>query len=59
MHPTALLLGLSALLAYSVLNAGAFVGNGDCEVSTPYTIRSHMYTNYVSSYEARWLKSCV
>ena len=38
MHPTALLLGLSALLASLVLSAAAFVGTGECRVRAPPNI---------------------
>ena len=45
MHPTVLLLGLSALLASPVLSAAAFVGTGDCGVRAPYKDLVHVYTH--------------
>ena len=43
MQSTALLLGLSALLASPVLSAAAFVGTGDCGVREPYSIHACVF----------------
>ena len=53
MRPTALLLGLSALLAFPVLSAAVFVGTGECRVRELYTCRPRQFiaTAWLSKYD--------